>query len=275
MISYVGGKYRQAEWINSYIPTKLNKYIEVFGGAFWVYLKSDFKVNDVVYNDVNPFMANIFACCTQYNKFLDYITKYEAQDNNLFLNFRDEVVDRFKSNDIEIPDFDLGAKYVYIATQTFSGIINEKAKMVDLRGKYKSKYYSFINRLKDKEIQKKLDKVRVFNLSYDELLAKEDDGNSFIYVDPPYYGTEDLYGFHSFGKENHQNLVEMLKNTNSKWILSYYEFPQLREWFPQTEWNWVRKWYKKASMAQKGKNQSVGTEVLIMNYQLDIMKLFF
>lgn len=274
MISYVGGKYRQASWINSFIPRNLDKYVEIFGGAFWVYLKSDFEAKDVVYNDVNPFMANLFACCTQYNKFLEYITKYDAQNTELFNEFRDEVAERFKTNDVQIPDFDLGAKYVYVATQTFSGIVNERVKMVDLKGKYKSKYYSFADRLKNGKIQKKLDKVRVSNVSYDDLIKQEDDGNTFFYIDPPYYGTENLYGFHSFGKEDHHKLIEMLKNSESKWILSYYEFPQLLEWFPETEWHWERKDYKKASMAKKGKNQSVGTEVLVMNYQNGIDNLF-
>jgi len=272
MISYVGGKYRQANWINEFIPKNINKYIEPFGGAFWVYLKSDFMVNDVVYNDVNPFMANLFACCAQYNKFLETIDNYEnnlgakPQDNDLFNDIRNEVVERFEKNDVEMPDFDLAWKYVYIATQTFSGIIGPKVKMVDLKGKYKPKYYSFTDRLKNKKFQKKLDKVRVNNVSYDILFENEDTENTFWYVDPPYYGTEKLYGFHSFTKEHHENLMKCLKNTKSKWILSYYEFPELLEWFPEDQYRWERKDYKKASMATPGKKQSVGTEVLVMNY---------
>ena len=229
----------------------------------------------MVYNDVNPFMANLFACCREYDTFLSYLNQYEPQDNDLFEKFKAEIVEKFKTEDFEIPDFELGTKYVYLATQTFSGIISEKAKMVDLKGKYKSKYFSFKGRLQNDDIRKKLDKLTVYNLSYEKLLEKEDDGNSFLYVDPPYYGTENLYGFHSFGKEHHHHLIELLKNTSSKWILSYYEFPQLVEWFPENQWRWERKEYKKASMAQKGKNQTTGTEVLIMNYQPSNYQLFF
>lgn len=197
------------------MPKQINKYIEVFGGAFWVYLRSDFIAKDVVYNDVNPFMANLFACCTEYDKFLEYIESCEAQDSELFNKFREEVVERFGTNDVEIPDFDLGMKYAYVATQTFSGIIKPNSKMIDLKGKYKPKYYSLRDRLRNKKIREKLDKIRVTNLSYEDVFDREDDGKSWIYLDPPYFGTEDLYGFHSFNKEDHRNLVSYLKESNS------------------------------------------------------------
>ena len=52
MISYIGGKNRMAEWISDYIPES-ETYVEVFGGAFWVYVNSDIheRMNKVIYND--------------------------------------------------------------------------------------------------------------------------------------------------------------------------------------------------------------------------------
>ena len=41
MISYIGGKSRMAKWICEYIPDDIETYVEVFGGAFWVYVKGD------------------------------------------------------------------------------------------------------------------------------------------------------------------------------------------------------------------------------------------
>ena len=41
MISYIGGKSRMAKWISGYIPDDIETYIEVFGGAFWVYVNGD------------------------------------------------------------------------------------------------------------------------------------------------------------------------------------------------------------------------------------------
>jgi site-specific DNA-adenine methylase len=58
MFPYMGGKSKQAKWINSFIPKKLDTYIEVFGGAFWVYINSDIKCKEAIYNDIDPMMYN-------------------------------------------------------------------------------------------------------------------------------------------------------------------------------------------------------------------------
>ena len=64
MISYIGGKSRMAEWVSSYVPQDIETYVEVFGGAFWVYINSDIykRVDKVIYNDFNPHMVNLFRC---------------------------------------------------------------------------------------------------------------------------------------------------------------------------------------------------------------------
>ena len=41
MLSYIGGKARMANWISPFVPSKIETYVEVFGGAFWVYINSD------------------------------------------------------------------------------------------------------------------------------------------------------------------------------------------------------------------------------------------
>ena len=41
MISYIGGKSRMSKWICEYIPDDIETYVEVFGGAFWVYVNGD------------------------------------------------------------------------------------------------------------------------------------------------------------------------------------------------------------------------------------------
>ena len=57
-----------AKWISEYIPKDIETYVEVFGGAFWVYIKSEVsaspQLKEVVYNDKNVFMVNLIKCCT-------------------------------------------------------------------------------------------------------------------------------------------------------------------------------------------------------------------
>ena len=46
-------------------------------------------------------------------------------------------------------------------------------------------------------------------------------------------------------------------------------FPLLREWFPKDEYIWETKEFVKAAAASKGKTQNKGTELLIMNYDVN------
>ena len=115
-----------------------------------------------------------------------------------------------------------------------------------------------------KKFQKKLGKIKVVSQSFEDFIPSVDDTGSFLYVDPPYYGTENLYAFHNFTKEKHEELADMLNTCRSRWILSYYEFPEMKKWYPEDKYEWVKKDYKKASMASSDKKQTVGTELLII-----------
>jgi DNA adenine methylase len=267
MIPYVGGKYKQSKWISGYIPEYVDTYVEVFGGAFWVYLRSSFTADNVVYNDFNRFMCNLFACARDYNTFYEYLIKDEPQNQELFDRYKKEILSLVDTK-FDIPDFDIGQKYAYIITQVFSGIMSEKVKMVDLKGKYKSKYISFYDKMNKDSFRQRFYRItNVENLSFEQVIPKYDSPDTFFYLDPPYYGTENLYAFHEFGLRQHEELKDILKSCQGKWILSYYEFDDLKKWFPEDEFVWKRKEYSKASMASNNKKQSKGVEVIIMNYE--------
>ena len=266
MFSYIGGKYRQAKWISEFIPDDIETYAEVFGGAMWTYVNGKVNADNIHYNDFNTQMANLLYCCSEYEKFIPFLDSRKAQIGaEEFNRCKSDVLDVINSgNTINMPDFELAAKYVYIITQCFSGIMSEKVKYVDLKGKYNSKYNSFSGRVKNKKVQKKLEKIKVVSQSFEDFIPSVDDFGSFLYVDPPYYGTENLYAFHNFTKEKHEELADMLNTCRSRWILSYYEFPEMKKWYPEDKYEWVKKDYKKASMASAKKEQSVGTELLII-----------
>jgi site-specific DNA-adenine methylase len=79
-------------------------------------------------------------------------------------------------------------------------------------------------------------------------------------------GEGSYYSNHDFGRDDHERLANVLKGIEGKFSLSYYDFPQLSEWFPKDEYSWERKEFVKAAAAKKGKTQNVGEEILIMNY---------
>ena len=76
MLSYIGGKARMSDWISSYVP-ECETYVEVFGGAYWVYVNADIheRCEKAIYNDFNPYMTNLFRCASDPKVFVKYIDK--------------------------------------------------------------------------------------------------------------------------------------------------------------------------------------------------------
>lgn len=277
MIAYIGGKFRMAKWISSYIPQDIELYSEIFGGAFWTYLNSNLylypNLKEVVYNDFNRYMVNLFACSKNYEILLNEINNKNiiSQNEKLFNEFKNNILkidNQNEINKINIPNYELAYQYAYVLTQVFSGMgIKEKSKMMDLKGKYKSKFDAYINRLKNEEFQIKLNKItQILNLDFEKAVEKLDSKKSFLYFDPPYYNTENYYSFHEFGLNDHLRLANVIKNMNGKFALSYYEFDDLKKWFPEDKYRWIRKEFSKNSAAKKGIKQNKGEEILILNY---------
>jgi DNA adenine methylase len=294
LISYIGGKSRISKWIEPFIPKDIETYVEGFSGMFWVFFNMDLKdypnLKTVVYNDYNKLNANLFKCSLQYDRMWEELSKYPCQQvgveetppeyNEMFKKYQKEVF----SDDLVIgdePNFDIAAKYVYVLTQVFSGSKPETSTYTDYKGKYRCKVLIFMDKLKHPEYRAHLDKITfVENMDFQDVVEKYDSPTTYFYMDPPYYMTEKYYSNHIFNRETHIRLAKTLKKIKGKFSLSYYEFPQLSEWFPQIPigknnqilmfgeptYRWERKSFKKAASSKKDGTQNEGIELLIMNY---------
>lgn len=279
MISYIGGKSKIGKWIVNYYPNEIETYVEGFGGMFWCFYNMDldkFKnLKRVVYNDFNPLNSNLFKCLENPSELLRAMDSIPCQeygvDNTpelhkiIFQNYQQYL---FSGNlSITSPDYMLAAQYVYVVTQVFSGSKPETSSFIDLKGKYKSKFLTFKDKLsKPSWLNHFLKISEVENLDFEALLAKYDSPTTYFYMDPPYWKTENYYSKHDFDDKDHERLSNVLKGLQGKFSLSYYDFDLLHEWFPQDQYRWEKKEFSKAASATKGKSQNKGEELLIMNY---------
>jgi DNA adenine methylase len=296
MISYIGGKARIGKWIVPFIPTDIETYVEGFSGMFWVFFNMDLekypKLKTVVYNDYNRLNANLFKCSRHYDRMLEEMAKYPCQQlkventppeyEQMFREYQKEV---FDDNLVigDEPNFEIAAKYVYVLTQVFSGSKPETSTYTDYKGKYRCKVLIFMDKLKHPKFREHFDRITfVENMDFQEVVEKYDSPTTYFYMDPPYYKTENYYSNHAFTVETHERLARTLQNIQGKFSLSYYEFPQLQQWFPdyvtamsktghtimfnQKFFHWERQTFKKAAAAKKDGTQNEGIEVLIMNY---------
>ena len=280
MISYIGGKARIGKWIAPKIPTDIETYVEGFSGMFWVFFNMDLtmypNLKTVVYNDYNGLNANLMKCTKQYDILWEELSKYPCQQlgvvdtppeyAEMFNRYQKEVF----NPELVITDdnsFDIAGKYVYVLTQVFSGSKPETSSYIDYKGKYRCKVLIFMDKLKNPKYREHIDRITfVENMDFQEVVEKYDSPTTYFYMDPPYFKTENYYSNHIFNIDTHSRLATCLQNIKGKFGLSYYEFPQLLEWFPKSQYKWEEKSYKKAAAAKKDGTQNEGIELLIMNY---------
>ena len=280
MITYFGSKSRIGSWIVDYYPINIETYVEPFAGAMWCFFNMDLtkypNLKTVVYNDYNQLNSNLYRCTKNHKEFYQELIKYPCQQygvtdtpkeyREMFNEFQKEVFDENLKLD-NTPNYKIAAKYAYVLAQTFSSMSPSTAKYIDLKGKYRSKFLSFVNKFNNPKYIEHLEKITfIENMDFEDVIEKYDSLSTFYYLDPPYKFREDKYSKHNFVSETHERLMNVIKKTKGKWCLSYYDFPELHEWYPENEFKWVSKDFKKASGASKGKKQSTGTELLIMNY---------
>lgn len=289
MISYIGGKSKIGKWIRDYIPHDIETYVEPFSGMFWVFFNLDLSkypnLKTVVYNDYNRLNANLMECTKDYERLIIEMDKYPCQQRGvvptppeyreMFDTFQKEIfADDFEVG--ELGNFDIAAKYLYVLTQIFSGNKPEKSKYIDYKGKYKCKYDTFRDKLRNPKWREYFSKITfVENMDFEDVIKKYDSPTTYFYTDPPYWKTENYYSNHDFDREDHERLANALKNSQGKFALSYYHFDLLDEWFPHDKYVWQVKEFAKAAAGKKGKKQNMGEELLIMNYRVDQKLLEF
>ena len=279
MLSYIGGKSKIGKWIKDYYPIDMETYVETFGGMFWCFFNMDLSkypnLKRVVYNDFNPLNYNLFMCLQNPSVLLNAVNGIPCQERGVedtpsiykeqFNLFQQEL---FATGfTINYPDYDVAAKYAYILTSIFSGSRPETSGFIDLKGKYKSKFLTFRDKLSKPDWIEHFNRISHFRLGdFGDVIDEFDSPTTYFYVDPPYWKTENYYSNHDFDVDDHKRLADKLTSISGKFSLSYYDFDLLSLWYPKETYTWEMKDFAKAASATKGKTQNMGQELLIMNY---------
>lgn len=280
MLSYIGGKSKIGKWIVNYIPKDIETYVEPFSGQFWVYFNMNLNefpnLKNVVYNDINPLNYNLFQCVKNPEVFKLYLDNIDCQKVGIentpkeyadqFYQFQSEIFD--ENFNVGNQDYETAAKYVYVLTSVFSGSKPETSKFIDLKGKYKSKFLTFRDKLEKPKWIDYFNKItHIENKDFGDIIKEYDSVNTHFYCDPPYFKTENYYSNHTFLGDEHKRLSDVLSQIQGTFSVSYYDFPMLKEWYGTDKYTWEKKEFNKAAGAKKGTKQSKSEELLILKKQ--------
>ncbi len=275
MFPYMGGKATHAKWISPYIP-HCSTYVEVFGGAMWVYWRSDkTPVQTNVYNDLNRHLVNVFACAAvDYQHYQEVLQSYifDLGSDEMFIEYRDEIFNVY-GDEFIIPDYPLAAKYMLCQLQTFAGNQGFTAKSKIYKSPDpKHKFVAYTEKFGQPDYVKKLLQLTTENMDCLDIINKYDQPDTFFYLDPPYKNLEHYYTEDDFGHYDHLDLLDKLRNTKAKWALSYYWFEELEAMLPRDRYVW----HEQNTYSINARHSTwKRTELLIMNYETPNLSGFF
>lgn len=213
---YLGGKFYLLDELLKLIPEH-RIYVEPFGGSGKLILNKEPAYIEV-YNDYNKHIANLFYVVTfKFDEFFEKVNRLVFSKE-----IYKKIVEELENTELkELGDVDIAVKTYFKLNATFAGQQKSKAfKGLPFTRSYSRQLFKNIDLLP--EIHGRLKNVIIENLDFKKLIKKyKDIEDAFIYLDPPYFGAEHYYSV-KFTTEDHKALLDLLKNSKAKWLLSGY-----------------------------------------------------
>lgn len=247
LIGWIGGKRLLRKTISQLIPADIDAYVEPFGGAAWVMLYKERWADLEVYNDLDDRLVNLFLQVKYHPDELIKELSMTLASRSLFYRIIKQE---------GLTEIQKAARFMFLISRSFGG------KGEHFGTSKKQGASSLYNRLERiKQLNKRLDRVIIENLSYEQVFEKYDAPNNLFYCDPPYV-TGCTY---SISKHfDHQLLRDALGKLKGKFVLSYDDCPEvlkLYEGYPLMHVSRV-----KGINRKEGKSDYA--EVIITNYPI-------
>jgi DNA adenine methylase len=226
VLNWVGGKSLSAEKIVKLMPDH-DCYVEVFGGALWIYFrKSPSKVE--VVNDINGELINFYRCVQRKHKEFLERTHYEMYSRELYYEY---LNDFYSGKHKELDDVERAFRFYCLIKEAFGAKFGGGWGYSSARNMATAFFNEFLG---FDAINERLKNTQIDNRDFEEIINGYDGERTLFYVDPPYCGSaNDLYYFKcvdtSFSMWDHQRLYMALKNIKGKFILTVDDCEWVRE----------------------------------------------
>jgi DNA adenine methylase len=250
-LSYIGGKNRLAKRIIEIFP-KHTTYVEAFAGGAQVLFHKEPSAVEVL-NDLDGEIVNFFRVCQLHHEELIRYFRFALVSRRLF--------DLQKATDpATLTDIQRAARYLYLLKNSFASLVrhpNYHWHVVQPPGFNLENLPALFE-----NTHKRLERVQIECLPYEEILKRFDRLTTLFYLDPPYWGRE-LYRF-NFTVDDFVKMEERLRGIRGKFVLSLNDLPEVRELFSKYQLHEIETPYS----AQKSAGKRY-RELLIANFSMN------
>lgn len=217
-LPYIGGKNRLATKIISLLPEHTT-YVEAFaGGAQVLFHKPPSNVE--VLNDLDFDVVNFFRVCQwHYEELVRYLRFCLASRKLHELHV--------KTDPAVLTDIQRAGRFFYLQKNSFGGLI---LKQKFHYGVIQPSNYN-LDRIPEVigQAHRRLARVQIESLPYEQVLERYDRPSTVFYLDPPYWQRK-LYKF-NFTEPQFIDLERRLRALKGKFILSLDERSEVRTLF--------------------------------------------
>ncbi len=283
MIKYRGGKSREIQNFQKYIPCEYDRFFEPFlgGGAVYFYLEpQEAVINDINLNVVN-FYRDVQKHYPKMRKQLDQLqalyeanqdaykelkaqnpeVRVENKNEALYYHIRDMFNGKIPKEYLE------SVIYYFINKTAYSGMIRYNAS-----GDYNvpfGRYANFNTNIITKEHSELLKKAEIlcgdYTVAFNMATSKD-----FMFLDPPYdcifndYGNLELED--GFNEDEHRRLAEDYKNLSCKALMVIGRTPITEELYGK----YIRdEYFKSYAVNIRNRFKSDSKHIVVMNYKED------
>ena len=249
---YPGGKSKYADWIVEQMPEH-ETYIEAFGGGAGVLINKPRSTVEV-YNDINKDVVTFFRVLrNRGGELSDFVSKMPYSRSEYKRISEAWYADGKRPED----DLKRAAWFYYLQHTSFSGKLERSGFSTDATKKGdRARAYSN-NTGSLETFTDRFDEVTIECLDYRRLVDRYDSPKTLFYFDPPYLEVGDDYYNHKHDFD-HKAFVELLRETQADWIVSYNELPDGLDEYPVAT--------RETRYSMSSQKHTYKTERLVMNY---------
>lgn len=216
LISWIGGKKQLRQIISDQIPSDINGYIEVFGGAGWILFYKEKWADVEVYNDIDSRLTNLFLVVKYHPAEMKKELEFMIHSRSLFEEIREQK---------GLTDIQQAARFFYLIKRSFGSQGDHFG-----RSAKSNPAKSLNNMLRHvQHVSDRLDRVTLENRDYREILEFYDLEKNFFFLDPPYRQGHQ----YKSGRMDYEDFIERLKNLKARFLLTLDDHPKNRKLFKQ------------------------------------------